>query len=1699
MKNFTKLLNQIRETHKGVFTLLLCLTAMLFASTSSAQTLFSQDFSSSSTLSNYISATPSTGQFDAITATSPSTATITSNALRFVRSTGTTSFTRSTNFSSIPTALIYKFDLTVAPPPGGNVGSVATWQVGSGYSTATNGVETDANTYAQFALDYRNSNIRFNDTNGSNSSNVTPGSAITMTWVMNNSGAIISYISPSGTTVTVANDRMDLWSGTTLLFDDNTVQTASGTISDMKFAFTSSTGTITMDNISIQALITPQASVFSGNTICNGGTGQLTITTSAGTDPFTVIYNDGTANRTATNVSSGVAFNVFTNPTVTTNYTLISVAEASGAIRTTGFTDSAATVTVNAPIVGVGAALTAICQAGTSAALGGTVVGSATGGIWSDGGVNGIFNPNATTLNATWTAPANYSGSAVLTLTTSGGSCGTTNAGKTQVVNGQPTAISGGSQTICVGSTAIVSGMSSTNGTISWTENGAGSITAGGTTLTPTYTSAAGDSGNTVTLIMTVANSPCAAATANYSVVVNPLATVNANADQTICATTPNVTLVGSIGGAATSATWSGGTGSFSPNNTTLNATYTPSTAEFLAGGNITLTLTTNDPAGPCNAVADSMIITIKLAPTASAGGTQTICPTATATVSGASASNGTISWTEDGIGSITAGGTTLTPTYTPSPADAGQTVTLTMTVTNSPCAIATATYTVIVSPAKPAAVGTITGSTSVCAGVTSLGYSVVAVTDATNYTWTLPSGWNIDSGQGSIAITATAGGAGSGNVTVVASNSCGSTNPQTVINIFPVNAANNTGYVTSSAKNDNGIQCNLTPTERRGFIKFPLTAIPTGATIVSSSLRLTNNNSLTLSGANNDVKPLGNTDPEAGTSTGSVLYNAIGAQNSGTNYSRTAWSNSGVITLALNATATSDIQSRFASLGYLAMGLARGGTSVYNFFGYSSGTNAPRLDVTYTAPRSLSVTVNPLTTIGSLTTSACDTYTWAENGQTYTTSGTYTNVVGCNTATLTLTITPSTSVGSLTASACDTYTWAENGQTYTTSGTYTNVVGCNTATLTLTITPSTTVGSLTTSACDTYTWAENGQTYTTSGIYTNVVGCNTATLTLTIIPSTTVGSESVAACGTSYVWPLNGATYTANGDYTHVVGCNTATLSLTLTPNTTVGSESVTACGLSYVWAVNGVSYTSSGIYSYVVGCNTATLTLTLNTSPQTFYADTDGDGFGSGAAILSCTGQPANTSTNNTDCAPGDNSKWRMGNFFIDADNDGFNNGFPSAPVCYGATTPIGFVGANNGVDCDEALATVNPNASEVLGNGIDDNCDGVTDEVTPTSNLIASSCGITLTNLANTLFAYDLATFVPQLGPIQGYRFRVTNGATVRTYDSATVGFNLMNLQGGATYGTTYTVEVSVKSGGYYRAYGSTCSINTPAVPNATFIVNPISGSTLNDISRTIFCQQVPTASGYRFRVMDGATLVGVYSSAVSRFSLVNLGISNIEFGTTYTIDVLLKFGNVWRPDTEYGPTAEITTPATPGTSRVIRPSCGNTIHALWTTIFAQQIIGAQGYKFVVTNDTQTREYITANPRFQLPLLAGGAAANTTYTIRVDVLRNSSYVEGTVLCDITTSPTASRQTNVALAIYEVKAYPNPYAESFKLDVNTSSEEQVGVKVYDMLGREVESREASVSTITNLEIGSQYLSGVYNIVVTQGDQVKTLRVIKR
>jgi len=71
---------------------------------------------------------------------------------------------------------------------------------------------------------------------------------------------------------------------------------------------------------------------------------------------------------------------------------------------------------------------------------------------------------------------------------------------------------------------------------------------------------------------------------------------------------------------------------------------------------------------------------------------------------------------------------------------------------------------------------GPITGSSSVASGASGVTYSISSVTDATTYTWTVPSGATIASGQGTTSITVNFGcSATSGTVTVTPSDGGGS------------------------------------------------------------------------------------------------------------------------------------------------------------------------------------------------------------------------------------------------------------------------------------------------------------------------------------------------------------------------------------------------------------------------------------------------------------------------------------------------------------------------------------------------------------------------------------------------------------------------------------------------------------------------------------------------------------------------------------------------------------------------------------------------------------------------------------------------------------------------------------------------------------------------------------------------------------
>ncbi|QEC66767.1 T9SS type A sorting domain-containing protein [Panacibacter ginsenosidivorans] len=95
----------------------------------------------------------------------------------------------------------------------------------------------------------------------------------------------------------------------------------------------------------------PQGSLSANGPFCSSGNGMLTWTSSAGTGPFTIIYNDGSSDQTQNNVISGTAFDLLTNPLGATNtYAIVSVTDNNGCESNTGFTNGSATIIVHQPV-----------------------------------------------------------------------------------------------------------------------------------------------------------------------------------------------------------------------------------------------------------------------------------------------------------------------------------------------------------------------------------------------------------------------------------------------------------------------------------------------------------------------------------------------------------------------------------------------------------------------------------------------------------------------------------------------------------------------------------------------------------------------------------------------------------------------------------------------------------------------------------------------------------------------------------------------------------------------------------------------------------------------------------------------------------------------------------------------------------------------------------------------------------------------------------------------------------------------------------------------------------------------------------------------------------------------------------------------------------------------------------------------------
>jgi hypothetical protein len=191
-----------------------------------------------------------------------------------------------------------------------------------------------------------------------------------------------------------------------------------------------------------------------------------------------------------------------------------------------------------------------------------------------------------------------------------------------------------------------------------------------------------------------------------------------------------------------------------------------------------------------------------------------------------------------------------------------------------------------------------------------------------------------------------------------------------------------------------------------------------------------------------------------------------------------------------------------------------------------------------------------------------------------------------------------------------------------------------------------------------------------------------------------------------------------------------------------------------------------------------------------------------------------------------------------------------------------------------------------------------------------------------------------------------------------------------------------------------------------------------------------------------------------------------------------------------------TANVTSPTGASTALAI---CNTSSVAKILTIGANYIGAIQWQKSTTSTTTGFADiegeiattYTVTNPaiganyfRAKFTNSCGASVFGTAFTVHYKECASTKGIETAVTG---TTP------------FSVVSYPNPFTNNFNINVTSTSSENVEMRVYDMIGKLIETRQFSTTEMDNQEVGSSYPAGVYNVIVTQGEEMKTLRVIKK
>jgi hypothetical protein len=221
-----------------------------------------------------------------------------------------------------------------------------------------------------------------------------------------------------------------------------------------------------------------------------------------------------------------------------------------------------------------------------------------------------------------------------------------------------------------------------------------------------------------------------------------------------------------------------------------------------------------------------------------------------------------------------------------------------------------------------------------------------------------------------------------------------------------------------------------------------------------------------------------------------------------------------------------------------------------------------------------------------------------------------------------------------------------------------------------------------------------------------------------------------------------------------------------------------------------------------------------------------------------------------------------------------------------------------------------------------------------------------------------------------------------------------------------------------------------------------------------------------------------------------------LSQYNYGDTYNVEVAVKTTGAY---SGYSETCTVTAPEVPSLSS----QCGTTITAKSTFITTNSLDRVTSYRFEVTNLSTNAIVVIDNNLnwFRLNMLSN-YSASTNFNVRVALFTTGVWSSFGTSCTITSpgiARTTANNSENETVVYNVSVSPNPFSNHFSMFLNSTNTEDVSIKVYDMIGKLMEQRIVNANEVVIQEIGNSYPTGVYIVVVTQGEDVKTIKITKR